>query len=229
MPTRRDTVPGGPSMQGPGEVAAAMKVEIRFVKASASAITLDLHVPAHLEAIAKPERFELQWREAKREDDSWATASSSLKLRRCTKGNLKHRTGYMFRARAFVAGEGWSEFGPETKPLLTTLPEVPETCSEGLRVAAIVAAAQSEKETEKSETSARLSARREAQLLKFVERKAAAAASMQAAVKALEEQQDALRLSVLNSLGKVRTAAERNFVEGSAELTFKYDKLIAAE
>ena len=59
-------------------------VEIRFVKSSPSSITLDLHVPAHIEheKQLRIDKFELQWREARAGSDEWATASSSLKLRR---------------------------------------------------------------------------------------------------------------------------------------------------
>ena len=61
-----------------------LAVEIRFVKAGPTSITLDLHVPAHLEhadSQLRIDKFELQWREA-HADAVWATASSSLKLRR---------------------------------------------------------------------------------------------------------------------------------------------------
>eukprot|EP00308_Calcidiscus_leptoporus_P024126 CAMPEP_0119403962 /NCGR_PEP_ID=MMETSP1334-20130426/143653_1 /TAXON_ID=127549 /ORGANISM="Calcidiscus leptoporus, Strain RCC1130" /LENGTH=1443 /DNA_ID=CAMNT_0007427919 /DNA_START=15 /DNA_END=4346 /DNA_ORIENTATION=+ len=205
-------------------------VEIRFVKAGPSSITLDLHVPAHLEhdSQLRIDKFELQWREA-RAGAEWATASSSLKLRRCTKGNLKPSMGYVFRARPHIGGEGWGDFGDETRPIRTTLPEVPDGCSEALRVPAIVAAVESQKEAEAAETSARVSARHEAQLLRFVERKAAAATAMQAAVAELAGQQDALRKSVLEALDQVRAHAEERFENLADELLRRSAEVTAQE
>lgn len=68
-------------------------VEVRFVKSTQAAITLDFILPDEKRYSGPAvERYELQWREAEWgaadgmvEESSWTTASSALKLGRCTK------------------------------------------------------------------------------------------------------------------------------------------------
>jgi hypothetical protein len=122
-------------------------VDISFVKASTSSITLDLLIVGG--ADDKVACYELQWR-CETDQGSWSSASRALKTRRCTKGNLHAGKSYVFRARASAGNEKWGPFGDETPPLLTKLPELPEDCSESLKVPSKVIAAAAEAAAEEA-------------------------------------------------------------------------------
>ena len=158
-------------------------VDIRFIKASQNSITLDLRPGPGSSSGAQIERFELQWRRAgaaASADGRWMTASSSLKLRRCTKGNLQPGSLYTFRARACTGDAMWGPYGAATEPLSTTLPSVPSECSEALRVPALVAVAASQRKAAEHESDAREAARKDADLTRFVSQKSAAAREVRA-------------------------------------------------
>eukprot|EP00316_Scyphosphaera_apsteinii_P022822 CAMPEP_0119299652 /NCGR_PEP_ID=MMETSP1333-20130426/1697_1 /TAXON_ID=418940 /ORGANISM="Scyphosphaera apsteinii, Strain RCC1455" /LENGTH=1309 /DNA_ID=CAMNT_0007301147 /DNA_START=54 /DNA_END=3983 /DNA_ORIENTATION=- len=198
----------------------AAPFRVHFVKATPTSITLDIHVSPQFEQQAKAtvETFELQWREAK-PNSTWMTASSALKLRRCTKGNLQPGSAYIFRARGHLDNGITCSFGAETEVMRTTLPEVPEGCSEALKVPAMVVAAESEKASTQALRESNQLARHEATLSHFVERKAEAARAMQQACQKLAQHEKALRASFIGALEQVLTHAEKTFENGTSEIS----------
>lgn len=147
-------------------------VTIAFVRATATSITLDFSVGA--QAAAAPAgalSYELQWQlfaepgeeiGAAPADEAieWKIASSTLKNSRCTKSGLTPGATYVFRARTRSDGI-WGPLGSMTAPLRTLLPELPENCSESLKVPSKVLAAQAEKEAKKAQSEASARAARE--------------------------------------------------------------------
>lgn len=114
--------------------------DLRFIKLAERSITLELIVPASSAKTgpAALDRFELQWAvvDTSEPDTNWSTASSTLKLGRCTKGSLSSGEAYKFRARARNVGGQWGPFGATTAPLRTLLPSLPTECSEDLKLPA---------------------------------------------------------------------------------------------
>ncbi|KAL1499078.1 hypothetical protein AB1Y20_013592 [Prymnesium parvum] len=121
-------------------------VDASFVKATTNSITLEFALTAASQTAV--EKYELQYRPAS--SSTWTTASSTLKTKRCTKGNLSPGSAYYFRARASSGGERWGPFGNETAQLYTKLPDLPDTVSESLKVPAKVIAAATEAAAEKA-------------------------------------------------------------------------------
>lgn len=130
------------------------QVDVIFVKASDRSITLEFDLAADKEhkanaisvSTASIVKYELQWMEynpvlngaSSSPDQGWEVASSALRSSRCTKSNLTPGVSYIFRARACNGSNVWGEFGTPTNPIRTLLSDIPEKCSEALKISSKV-------------------------------------------------------------------------------------------
>ena len=193
-------------------------VELRFVRATETSITLDfVLVSSQTPPVV---RYELQWRDAGSDDldeAGWQVASSNLKLGRATKSGLKPGVAYAFRARACAHPERWGPLGLPTAPIRTLLPELPETCSESLKVPSRVLAAQAEAAAERAQREAEARAAYEASVAADGERRRAAMAEVEDAERAADAHERLATDAVREALREAVGAAERALASAASE------------